>query len=192
MIFDIIENNRVKWYEVEMLDERDKEIQKIINQLDEFAVQYEIKWGVGILQKYCSPELLEKWMRQCEKFSEAMQKKDVELIRELASGFKRAYEALENDVLTSGVYEPHQAMALCYRQPDGTELIVCSSNDDARIMTAKRKGNYKTDVWTIAQVAEIIFKEHNLLKNIENSINKNNQVKEPAPFDFNIGDSTEF
>lgn len=186
MLRNIIENNKVRWYDVDKLDAIDAEIQKIINQLDGIAVQYECKWGIGILQQKCSPDLLEKWMRQCEKFEVAMCNRDVNLIRDLVNGFIRAYEMLENDLLTNNI-NPKDATFMAY-QINGKEIIVCRDNEDARIMAAKRKGNYTHQIFTMSEIASIIDKDHDLLKNIESSLASQPEKKELDPFDFSVGD----
>lgn len=167
------------------LDARDLEIQKIINQLDEVAVRYEQKWGIGQLQKLCSPELLEKWMRQCEKFEDAMFKKDVDLIRDLVSGFKRAYIALEGDVLSRGNNPPDIGKSLLYEFPSGKKVVVCENHDDLRCLSAQFKGQ-NCELWTIKEIAEFIENNAVLVNQIEKT--KPTPSKEPDPFDFSIGD----
>lgn len=172
---------------MDTLDERDKEIQKIITQLDEVAVEYEKKWGIGVLQKECSPQMREKWDTQGDKFRDAMQKKNVDLIRDLASGYKRAYKALEGDCLNQGK-KPKETNYYEHVIND-KHIVVCQTHDDVRIMVARMPD---AEVWSMAQVASIIDKDHNLVKNIEKSLASADKTKESDPFDFSVGDDIEF
>ena len=165
----IINEHKAHWYEVDNMQRHDQEIQRVISQLDEVAVKYEVKWGVGILQQKCRPELLAKWMKQCEKFSDAMRRHHVEDITELALGTIRAYDVLENDLLEQGI-EPKDANFMAY-DVDGTELIVCGDNEDVRIMTAKRKGRHNVVIWSMAEVASMV-KERDLTWVLENKEKK--------------------
>lgn len=172
---------------MDALDAHDLEIQKIINQLDEVAVEYEKKWGIGVLQKECTLAMREKWDRQGEKFQAAMFGKNVDLIRELASGYKRAYKALEDDCLGQGKMPKETNY---FEHVIGEKhIIVCQTYDDVRIMIARQP---KADIWSMAQIASIIDKDHDLLKTIDKSLSEKVKSKEPDPFDFGVGDSVEF
>ena len=170
------------------MNSHDKEVQKIISQLDGIATQYEVKWGVGMLQKYCSPELQKKWLRQCEKFRDALLDDDVDKIRDIATGTNRAYEVLENDCLERG-YNPVEAA--CYSfDYKGTEIIVCATQDDVCRITAKRKGNYNCKIWSMANVAELIAKEDlcHVLAEREKKTVKSDSVSKKPDVDFDEGD----
>lgn len=187
MLRDIINENKVRWYDMDKLDNRDAEIQKIITQLDEVAVEYEKKWGIGVLPKECTPAMREKWDKQGEKFQAAMLKKDVDLVRDLASGYKRAYKALEEDCLGQGK-EPKDTSY--FEHVIGEKhIIVCQTYDDVRIMVARQP---KADIWSMAQIASIIDKDHDLLKTIDKSLSEKVESKELDPFDFSVGDAVEF
>jgi hypothetical protein len=183
MVRDIINANKVRWYEMENLGERDKEIQRIIMQLDEVAVEYEKKWGIGVLQKECSPQMLERWHKQGEKFQDAMMKSDVEKIRELSSGFKRAYKALEDDCISLGK-KPKETDYMEHVVND-KHFIVCQTHDDVRIMLARQPD---AEVWSMKEVANVICK-HDLVTVLNSKPKTNN--KDIDPFDFEIGDNVE-
>ena len=190
MLRQFINDNKIRWYDMEKLDERDKVIQRIMEQLDQVAVGYETKWGVGILQKYCAPALLDKWMRQCDKFKEAVWAKDVEMVRTLASGFKRAYDALECDIEKTGAFTIREVSFMA-SMAHGKEVLVCASDDDARVLAGKRKGEGGVDIWTIKQVASVLASKYDLIRNVEESLSTQVTGKELDPFDFDLGDSTD-
>lgn len=190
MLIKIINENKRRWYEMDTLDVRDMEIQKIINDLDKTAIKYEQKWGIGTLQNKCSQDLLQKWHNQCDKFTEAMQRKDVDLIRILTSGFKRAYEALEKDLLGKGINPPEMGKSLIWEMQDGFKIIVCENHDDLRVLTAKYSGQ-DCEIWTIKEVAEFIDKHGRLVNILENK-KKQPEITNLQEFDFKKGDEIEF
>lgn len=167
------------------LDGRDKVIQRIMEQLDECAVEYEKKWGIGVLQKECSPPIRDKWDSQGDKFRVAVMDRDVETIRDLASGFKRAYKALEDDCLSQGK-KPKETNYMEH-VIEGKHIIVCQTHDDVRIMLARAPDAV---VWSMKEVAAVIGK-HDLMSVLENKPKVVN-TKAPDPFDFSVGDSVEF
>ena len=166
---------------MDSLDDRDKEIQRIMVQLDECAVEYEKKWGIGVLQKECSPEMREKWNAQGDKFRAAMMKKDVDLVRDLSSGFKRAYKALEDDCLSQG--KMPKETDYMEHVIDGKHIIVCQTHDDVRIMLARMPDAV---VWSMKEFAAVLGK-HDLMTVLE-STPKVSNAKAPDPFDFSVGD----
>lgn len=186
MLRETINKNKVRWHEMDDLDQRDLEIQRIITQLDEVAVEYEKKWGIGVLQKECSPEMRGRWDSQGEKFCNAMMKKNIDLIRDLASGYKRAYKALEGDCLAQG--KKPKETAYFEHVIHGEHIIVCQTHDDVRIMLAREP---EADVWSMAQIASIIHNDHSLIKNVKKSLANAPVKKEQDPFDFSVGDKVD-
>ena len=172
MLREIINDNKVRWYDMDNLGELDKEIQRIMEQLDECAVEYEKKWGIGVLQKECSNQMRDKWNAQGDKFRVAVMDRDVESIRDLASGFKRAYKALEDDCLSQG--KMPKETSYMEHVIDDKHIIVCQTHDDVRIMLARMPDAV---VWSMKEVAAVVGK-HDLLSVLESN------AKEPDPFDF--------
>lgn len=187
MLRKIINENKVRWYEMDTLGERDAEIQKIITQLDEVAVEYEKKWGIGVLPKECSPEMRVKWDKQNKKMRDAMLSRQVDLIRDLASGFKRAYKALEDDCLRQG--KKPKETSYFEHVIEEQHIIVCQTHDDVKIMLAREPN---AEVWSMAEIASIIHNDYNLVKNAAKSMSAVSGTKKQDPFDFSVGDEVSF
>lgn len=79
------------------------EINRLIDKLDQKAVEIETKWGVYFLESRCSPEIGEKWDRQVQKLNEAISNSDLSSVSELVGGCIRGYDAMEKDVLSKGI-----------------------------------------------------------------------------------------
>lgn len=149
----IFKKHKKEWYEMDDLDPRSEELQRIIMQMDFEAVKVERKWGVGVLEKYCSPDLKEKWQRQMDKLEEALSNNDVDRVRDLAMGIKRGWKALEKDVLAQGI-EPIEGEFLALRVNDGKILVICRDEDDASKAQSLYAGNHNVDFWMLNAVAE--------------------------------------
>ena len=186
MVKDIINEHKAQWYEVDGMNGHDAEIQKIITQLDGVAVMYEVKWGVGILQEYCSPELLDKWIKQCEKFRKALMQSNVDDIRDIAAGFIRAYKVLEDNVLSQG-YNPREASFMAFEY-GGKEVIVCGDNNDVRIMVAKRKGKHNVVIVSMSEVAQMLVKPEPDIALYDSDAPVEVSPKIARDFDWDAGD----
>lgn len=183
---DIIQNHKQEWWGG-CNDPRDQEIQKMIMELDQTGIFYEGKWGVGFLQESCSGELLEKWQSQCNKFDEALKKKDVNKVRELTMGFKRAYEALEGDVLSKG-YTPREAHYISYTLKSGRIIVIALNNQDMAKAQDAYRGKDNVQIWCLSEVANILDGK-TLLDVVESK--KSLQLNLEA-FDFEKGDEVKF
>lgn len=101
MLRDILKPYLVEWPMSDDLDPRAYEINRLIGQLDDAAVGYEAKWGVGYLEAHAPAEMQERWQRQVEKLNGAIEALDVALVRQLVEGCVRGYAALEAAVEAS-------------------------------------------------------------------------------------------
>lgn len=77
------------------LDPRSFEINRLITQLDDVAVGYEAKWGIGYLEAHAPEDLAQKWQRQVDKLNDAIASLDVPAVRQLVEGCIRGYQSLE-------------------------------------------------------------------------------------------------
>lgn len=142
-IRDLINPYLVRWPMNDDLGPVDFQINRLVSQLDDMAIEYEGKWGVGQLEAWAyahNSDLAEKFQRQLDKLADAMAKKDVEATQQLVIGFKRAYEALEANAREFGytptgdflfhytrgsvVYRVVRTMADARRAEKGKEVVV--------------------------------------------------------------------
>lgn len=80
------------------LDPVTYELNRLVSQLDDLALGYEAKWGIGQLEAWAyadDPVLAEKFQRQLDKLADALAEKNLAATQDLAMGFTRAYKALE-------------------------------------------------------------------------------------------------
>jgi hypothetical protein len=107
----------VEWPMTDNLDKTNFEINRLIAHLDDLALGYEAKWGIGQLEAWAAsgnPELAGKFQRQLDKLAEAMDAKDIPSIRGLVDGFRRAYSALEQSAVGMG-RKPEDPVVFFYK-----------------------------------------------------------------------------
>ena len=162
-----------------MADEIDDEIQRIVNQLDECVSQYESKWGSDNLYGLVSDDLRIKFDSQNEKFRQAMINRDVNTIRDLAGGFKRAYAVFETYALEQG-FLPSEINSLLY-ETKTNKVYVGLTHNDVRKLMAKYRGQEGVKIFSMAEVASVMEKQ--TLGHY-----KANTGETSDPFDFSVGD----
>lgn len=171
----------------------ENEIRKWVEKLDSLAIEYEARWGAGMLPELVPAELAAKWARQIEKINMAIKEADVFVMPELFSGTRRGYEALEAAAIALG-HKPHGApVAWTVALPCGKELAICATRHDAARLHGNKRENIDIVIWTIEEIANIVSKQ--LLVNVVDTRQKAESEKpavKPQRFDFNKGDSIPF
>lgn len=144
----VLRKHMITWPQEDDLDAVCYEINRIISQLDDVAIGYEAKWGVGRLEAIASrSDLGDKFQRQIEKLNEAIEAKDGVSVRHLAEGCIRAYDALERNALALGeqprdvVWFEYKFGSLIYRivknladarashKPDEKDVVVMTGEE---------------------------------------------------------------
>lgn len=113
---NLIKPYLVEWPMSDKLDPLTFEINRLVSQLDDIALEYEAKWGMGQLEGLVAthnPALAEKFQRQMDKLAEALAGKDLRATRDLVDGFTRAYKALEADVKSRGYHPSEPVIFFC-------------------------------------------------------------------------------
>ena len=185
-----IDGIRKEWFNMDISDPRDYAIQKIVAQLDEVFIKYESKWGIDFLQTNCSGELLQKWQVQCAKFEDAVKTKHVDNVTSLAIGFKRAFEALENDVLAQG-HKTKEASYMSYKTESGQTIIIAVNNQDYSMLKILYKDSDDVLIWTLSEVANIL-EGKTLLNVIAAKKVISGDVNVDIDFNFKEGDEIPF
>ena len=90
------------------LNERQLQIKKWVDKIDQVAISYEAKWGIGKLPELITDELKAKWRTQNERFNDAIGRQDLRDIQNLCEGTIRAWSALEQNAIANG-HKPHDA-----------------------------------------------------------------------------------
>lgn len=160
---------------MELFDDN-QNIQRWVTRLDQVAVDYESRWGVGRLENLVSPDMREKWDRQKQKLDEAIQAKNLTETKNLVEGTIRGYAALEKQALELG----HK-----FQSPDMWEVKHPENDTVFRIV----KNNFDYDmacngeahVFTLQEIARILS-AHAVI----------NEVKNVFPDSQVVGMSNEF
>lgn len=87
---------------MENMNDTQREIMRILSQLDDKAIAVEAKWGIGTIETLVSKSTLEKWQRQLAKLEDAIHTQNIPLLHELASGAVRGWAAMENEAIAAG------------------------------------------------------------------------------------------
>lgn len=156
----------------------DENISRYITRLDQVAVDYESRWGVGRLEKIVSPEMLNKWESQKEKLEAAVHSSDLSKVVALVEGSIRGWEAMEADAIRLG-HKPSE--------PDFIEVKHPENGDVFRII----KNNYDYDnaidgeahVFTLQEVARILS-NHAVIKDVKSVFPDAKVVKMGHKVDF--------
>jgi len=147
---------KVRWPEMDKLDPQGYQINQWIDRLDNLNVEYEARWGVGVLPKLVSPETSEKWHRHIEKLDSAIEEKDVYNVRELIEGAFRGYDAMEKEAMTAG-FKPHGApVAWTVRMSDGRELAICATRNDAGVLHGNCRDRIPLVIYTLEEIAGLV------------------------------------
>lgn len=77
-------------------------INKLISELDQVALSYEMRWGVYKLESLAPEPLAEKVQSQVDKLTAAIHADDLPSVRDLVAGCIRMYAALESSALSLG------------------------------------------------------------------------------------------
>lgn len=103
---EILKPQLVEWPMSDKLDPVSFEINRLVSQLDDVAVGYEAKWGIGYLEAKAAahaPELAEKWQKQIDKLNEAIANSDLPGLRQLVEGCVKGYAKLEENAYSLGL-----------------------------------------------------------------------------------------
>ena len=134
------------------LNEISLQIKKWIDRLDQVAISYEAKWGIGRLQKLISPDLSVKWNIQNNKLRAAIDQQDVGLIAELVEGTVRAWAALEQNAIANG-HKPNEADYWEVTPKDSDSVYrIYKNNYDAR--SAAPQGVLRYSLTEVANILE--------------------------------------
>ncbi len=106
MLREKIKPYLVEWPMSDQLDPINFQINRLVSQLDDIALGYEAKWGIGTLECACykhAPELGKKWDAQVSKINDAIQERDIVSMAGLVEGAARGYAAMENAASRAGL-----------------------------------------------------------------------------------------
>lgn len=166
--------------------DKNTEIQRWLDRLDETAIKFEAKWGIGFLQTSATPDLKTRWDRQREKLTQAVQAKNVPLVSELVEGTIRAWSALEANVVAQGIV-PRNIDAWEVQLEDGFRLRVVKTGTEARGVASDGCA-----VWSLPEIARVIQKQYTLVNVVKDKF-PGAVVKDiKSPIDWKEGDAMPF
>lgn len=168
--FDIYGIER-SWQDMTDLKPEEYIINQWLHKLDQTALEYEAKWGVGRLPSLVSPSLNHKWNTQQDKLTEAIRDRDHKRVQQLVEGAIRGYAALEADALDAG-YKPHVApYAWTVAMPSGGQLAICDTHARAASLQAILTPQNNMIVMTIEEIAALVAARRNVVYNQSTTTN---------------------
>jgi len=145
------------------MNDTQREIKRWLDRLDEMALAYEARWGIGNLPRLCSDVTAQKYDKQNEKLAAAIKDQDIKLVQDLVNGFVRAYEIMEREALEKG-HKPTVAEYMEVALESGFRLRIARNNTEARGVTAQG-----VVVWSLEEVARVIEKDYTLVNKVKAS-----------------------
>jgi hypothetical protein len=141
------------------LEPHQQEINQWLQRLDDVSRGIEARWGVGRLERLCTPAMAVKWNAHWEKLNDAIQRQHLADVATLAQGAIRGWQALVNDAAAQGhqplppdVWETHlpdtgEVLHLVKtitdaRAPHPEGVVVISLQEVAAIISAQRNRVY--------------------------------------------------
>lgn len=162
------------------------QINQWIDKLDSLAVEYEARWGCGVLPRLVDQATALKWDRQLRKVNEAIEKNDLHTMVDLCRGMERGWAALEKEAISKG-HKPHGApVAWTVGMSNGKELAICATRNDAAMLAANGAAERKMVVWTLQEIANLIENVSSIYDpEVKKAVMPQNELPE---FDFTKGD----
>lgn len=159
------------------------EINRYLQHLDQIAIGYEAKWGVGRLPEIVSHALAEKWEAQKEKFNAAVLDNDLEQVIVHSAAMQRGWKALEQDAQSRG-HAPIEPDAWHVRLEDGFELKITKNRYDAQSECTKQQG---CAVFTLTEIARLVQSQYRDVYGVKQTF-PDATITEINQFDFEKGD----
>lgn len=130
----------------------DREVQAIIDGVDELARAMERKWGVGRLRLLVSDLTRARFDNQLAVWNDAIWNEDIGTVRTVAEAVRRAWSALDAEATQAGA-EPISPDVWEGRTSDGRVFAITRTNAEA--YAAKAEGRAAL-VYTVDELARIV------------------------------------
>ena len=138
-------------------DEITCEIRRWINHLDDCALDYEARWGIGRLPQCVAVDVQVKWETQREKLQNAINTRNIKLIAELVNGTIRGYAKLEELALADG-HKPAKPDFLAVQHEESGQVYHITTNNE----NASRASQNGVKVYTLKEVVNILHAQDNI------------------------------
>ena len=184
---DILNKAKIDWIYEMNATPNEVQVNRIIDKLDQVAIDYEARWGVNRLEGMVSDEMREKWMRQVQKVNQAIEEKNPIDLGQLMEGTIRGWKAMEDNALSNG-HRPNDPRYVEYQHPSGTLYKICYTIPDARLLAHQATEDCR--IVTIEEMA-------NLMNQRENQVYGQSVKCDPVEnkitfFDWQEGDTIPF
>jgi hypothetical protein len=123
--------------------------QAAVDWLDEIAIGFERKWGVGRLPKLVDPALAIRFQTQAGKLNEALSSGRSDAINAQASAMVRAWMALDAAATAAGATQLSPLVWEVTLPSTGEVVAIVRDKDEALATSRARRGA----VWALAEVA---------------------------------------
>lgn len=184
---DILNNHKIDWISEMNATPNEVQVNRIIDRLDQVAIDYEARWGVGRLEGMVSDDLRLKWDRQVEKVNNAIQDKNPIVLTDLMEGTIRGWKALEDNALASG-HSPNDPRYVEYAHPSGTLYKICYASADAKLLAHQATADCR--IVTLQEMANLMNERENQVYGLNVKIDP---VEEKITFfDWQEGDTIPF
>ncbi len=125
-----------------------------IDGVDVMAAQLEELWGCGRLRLLVDQPLREKFDRQRYLYNAAITNGELEDVRRESERMIRAWRAVAAAAIAAGA-KPIDPVTMEVALEDGTVLIICPTNAEARV-TLDQVAGRKAVVYTLEELARIV------------------------------------
>tara|TARA_R100000808_G_C2116443_1_gene128910 strand:+ start:88 stop:624 length:537 start_codon:yes stop_codon:yes gene_type:complete len=158
------------------MNEKQIQIKRWLNRLDEVSVKMEATWGIGRLPKLVDPETQKRWDEQNERLRNAIENQNLNLIAELVEGTIRGWNFLEKAAIENG-HEKNDAEYWEVSHGDFNYRIY-KNNFDVRSSAPDGVVRY-----SLAEIAKIL-EDYQLVNKIKQSLGGEvAEVKQPKDWD---------
>ncbi len=174
-----MKTNRINWVDTHKLTPMDYEIQRHLDKLDQVAIDFESRWGIGRLEKLAPYDLAKKWNAQQMKLRSAIMNRNETEVAALVTGTIKGWGVLEGAATEQGEkpIDPeyweieldsgfkmrvtrNNSQASALHKSENKGIVIFTLSELARLVEARYKDVFDCKKeFPEAQVTEISFEE---------------------------------
>ena len=128
------------------------EINRWLDLVDQEAVKSAAVWGIGNLESFQTADMTAKLDRQKIKLYDAIQRRDVLQVADLAAGTIRAYAAMDAAARAAGHTPADKGDFLEYRHKPSGRVYRIAPN----VIAARAASAQGVSVWTLEEVVNVL------------------------------------
>lgn len=121
--------------------------------LDKVAIEMEARWGVGVLERFVTPETAARFASARKKLNDVIYGNDWQEVAKRASVMIRGWQALEKEAIETGKKPAEADRFWCVESSDGTKYVFVQHGRD---MQAAIKQFPDHQAWAMTEVVRIL------------------------------------